>query len=62
MVNHLEIPQELAGSCIDGDQRGAEQIIAGTIYAYTIIVRGSEGHEEDATLDVESHQAPDVDA
>ena len=53
MVHELEVPEILAGVRIDRDDRGREQIVAGTVDADAVVVRGAERHIEDAALRIE---------
>ena len=62
VMHELEVPEILAGVRIDRDDRRREQIVAGTIDADAVVVRGAERHVEDAALRIERHVAPDVDA
>src|SRR6267143_4022191 len=62
MVHELEVPEILAGVRIDRDDRGREQIVAGTVDADAIVVRGAERHIKDAALRIERRITPDIDA
>ena len=52
----------LAGVRIDRDDRRGEQIVAGTVDADAVVVRGAERHVENAALRIERRIAPDIDA
>ena len=62
VVHELEVPEILAGVRIDRDHRRGEQIVAGTVDADAVVVRGAERHVENAALRIERRVAPDVDA
>ena len=61
-MDDLEIPEQFAGIGVDGHERGAEEVIAGTVDADTIIVGRAEGHVEDAARHIDRHVTPDVDS
>src|SRR6185437_3111905 len=63
VVDGLEIPLQLSGVGVDGDDGIAEEIIAGTIATIVIGRRAAHGHEESIGLWIDSHiPAPDVSA
>ena len=62
VVNRLKVPEVAAGARISRDDRRAEQVVADAIAAVAIERRRAERHVQNAALDVDRHEAPDVDA
>ena len=62
VMDHLEVPQVLAGVRVGRHEAGAEEIVAGAIAAVLIDRRRAERHVDDAALRVHRDEAPDVDA
>ena len=62
VVHDLEVPQVLAGVRVGRDDARAEEIVAGAIAAVLIDRGRAERHVDDAALDVDGDEAPDVDA
>src|SRR4029453_7369604 len=60
VVNDLEVPQVLSGIRIGCDEARAEEIVAFTIAAVLIHRRRAKWHVDDAALDVDGDEAPDV--
>src|ERR1017187_2790602 len=61
-MHELEVPEILAGVRVDRDHRGREEVVSGAVGADAVVVRGAEGHVEDAALAIERGVTPDIDA
>src|SRR5262252_10287527 len=63
MVHRLEIPLELAGVSVNGNDRVAKQVVSRSISSVIVGRRTADGHEERAGLGVNRHvPTPDVGA
>ena len=62
MVNGLEIPFQFAGLCVQSNKTVAEEIRAFAIATVVIVSALTEGHIDDAALDIDGHHAPHVGA
>src|SRR6185312_8313940 len=62
VVHDLEVPEPFAGVHVDRDDAAAEEIVSKPVAAEAIPRRRSHGHVKNASLDIDRHEAPDVDA
>ena len=62
VVGHLEVPQPLARSRVERDDRAAEQVGAGPVRAVVVVGGRPDGKVRDAPLGVDRDLAPRVDA
>ena len=62
VVRRLEMPLVFAGGCIEREDRRRIEIVARTIAAIKASAWITDGHEDDAALGVERHEAPEAGA
>ena len=60
MVDGLEVPEALAGACVEGEGAVAEEAGAGAVAAPFVVGGRAGAHEDDAALVVEGEAVPDV--
>ena len=57
-MHSLEVPQELAGVGVDGEQRVGVEVVADAVAAVEVHHSGARGRVDDAALLVERHAGP----
>jgi hypothetical protein len=60
MMNHLKVPDALAGAHIQGDQTLAKESVAGPLASKEIVGGSAEGQLDVAERLVRAHHRPDV--
>ena len=60
VMDHLVVPEEFAGCCVERHQRIPEESFALPVGAVEIIGRAAEGEKHHAALHIDRHDPPDI--